>query len=162
MPRQAFALEQANALLPHVRATFRRIRAGRDAARRRADKIAVLHALWGDAAGEPGNPDYEELRAHERALDRSGRAIERLIGDRLTERGIRLPAGGLTHEMVDFPTTLDGRWVYLCWRAGEERVAHFHEIDGGFSGRRPITKDIESKFALVGDPALEDDSALDF
>jgi len=162
MPRHAFTLEQANALLPHVRATFRRIRAGREAARRRADKIAVLHALWGDAAGEPDNPDYDELRAHERALARCGRAIDRLIGDRLIARGIRLPAGGLEHEMVDFPTTLEGRWVYLCWRAEEDRVAHYHEIEAGFAGRRPITTELGARFALVGDPALEDDSPLDF
>lgn len=162
MSRHAFTIEQADAALPHVRATFRRIRAGREAARRRADKIAVLHALWGDALGDPGNPDYEELRSHERALDRISRAIDRLIGDRLTDCGIRLPAGGLNHELVDFPTTLDGRWVYLCWHAGEERVEYWHEIEAGFSGRRPITEELGARMALVGDPALEDDSPIDF
>jgi len=162
MSRHAFTVQQADSLLPHVRATFRRIQAGREAARRRSDKIAVLHALWGDAVREAGNPDYEELKSHEKSLERIGRAIERLVSERLTERGIRLPAGGLDHGLVDFPTTLDGRWVYLCWHAGEADVAHWHETHEGFAGRQPVTPELVAKMAIAGDPALEDDSALDF
>ena len=162
MSRQAFTVEQANALLPHVRATFRRIRAGREAARRRVDKITVLNALWGDAVEEPGNPDYEELLGHRRALERIGRAVERLVRDRFTARGIRLPAGGLDHGLVDFPTTLDGRWVFLCWHAGEERVEWWHEIESGFAGRQPLTEEVALSIADPDDPALQDDSELEF
>jgi hypothetical protein len=162
MPRHAFTVEQANHLLPHVRATFRRIQAGREAARRRVDKIVVLQAIWGDAVRDPGNHDYEELQAHERAVERIGRAIERLVRDRFTDRGIRLPAGGLDHALIDFPTTLDGRWVYLCWHAGEEAVGFWHETDSGFAGRRPISQEVAARLADQGDPALQDDSSLDF
>jgi hypothetical protein len=162
MLKHAFTVEQANALLPHVRATFRRIEAGRDAAHRRMDKIAVLHALWGDAVRDPENHDYEELRGHERAIDRIGQAVERLVSDRLTSRGLRLPAGGLDHGLIDFPTTLDGRWVYLCWHAGEDALGFWHEIDSGFAGRQPITAELVTRMAVTGDPALKDDSSLDF
>jgi hypothetical protein len=40
--------------------------------------------------------------------------------------------------LVDFRALLDGRTVYLCWRFGEEKVDHWHELDDGFAGRRPI------------------------
>ncbi len=162
MSRRAFTVDQANAQLPHVRATLRRIRAGREAARRRADKVAVLDVLWGQAVQYPGHADFEERLGHQRAIERIQRAIERLIQERLTEAGIRLPAGGLDHGLVDFPTTLDGRWVYLCWHAGEDRVRYWHEVAGGFAGRRPITAEIDNRLGLAGDPALEDDSTLDF
>lgn len=162
MLRHAFTVDQANALLPHIRATYRRIQAGREAARRRVDKIAVLHALWGDAVRDPANHDYEELQAHERALERIGRAIERLVRDRLTDRGLRLPSGGLDHGLIDFPTTLDGRWVYLCWHAGEESVGYWHETSSGFAGRQPITAELVDRLGVAGDPALEDESSLDF
>jgi hypothetical protein len=39
---------------------------------------------------------------------------------------------------VDFPAQLGGRTVYLCWRYGETAVTHWHELNTGFSGRRPI------------------------
>lgn len=162
MTQRAFTVEQADALLPHVRATLRRIQAGQEEARARADKIAVLDALWGDAVLEPANPDYDELEAHRKGLTRIQRAIERLVHERLTGVGVRLPAGGLHHGLVDFPSTLDGRWVYLCWHAGESEVTYWHEIDAGFAGRSRITPELEARLGSEGDPALEDDSVLDF
>lgn len=162
MTQRAFTVEQADALLPHVRATLRRIQAGQEEARTRADKIAVLDALWGDAVLEPANPDYDELEAHQKGLTRIQRAIERLVHERLTGVGVRLPAGGLHHGLVDFPSTLDGRWVYLCWHAGESEVTYWHEIDAGFAGRSRITPELEARLGSEGDPALEDDSVLDF
>ncbi len=162
MSRRAFTVEGADALLPHVRATLRRITAGQEAAQRRVDKIAVLDALWGDAVLDPSNPDHHELEAHRAGLSRIHRAIARLIQDRLTNVGIRLPAGGLEHGLVDFPTTLDGRWIYLCWHAGEEEVGYWHETGAGFGGRVPITGEVAARLGLQEDPALGDDSALDF
>jgi hypothetical protein len=40
--------------------------------------------------------------------------------------------------LVDFPAERDGRRVYLCWRLGAERVAHWQPLDTGFSSRRPL------------------------
>jgi len=40
--------------------------------------------------------------------------------------------------LIDFPAFQDERMVYLCWRHGEERIEHWHEVDSGFAGRRPI------------------------
>jgi hypothetical protein len=40
--------------------------------------------------------------------------------------------------LVDFYSYRDGELVELCWRLGEDRVAHWHKIGDGFSGRRPL------------------------
>lgn len=40
--------------------------------------------------------------------------------------------------LVDFPSLRDGREVFLCWRLGEHEVGHWHEVDAGFPGRRPL------------------------
>lgn len=42
--------------------------------------------------------------------------------------------------LVDFPAWLDGREVCLCFRYGETEIAHWHETDAGYGGRRPILK----------------------
>jgi hypothetical protein len=39
---------------------------------------------------------------------------------------------------VDFYGRRDGEVVYLCWRDGEDRVAHWHTLGSGFAGRRPL------------------------
>ena len=40
--------------------------------------------------------------------------------------------------LVDFPSMREGRAVYLCWKAGEERITHWHAMDEGFSQRRTL------------------------
>lgn len=40
--------------------------------------------------------------------------------------------------LVDFYSYRDGELVELCWKLGEERVAHWHRIGEGFPGRKPI------------------------
>ena len=44
----------------------------------------------------------------------------------------------IEHGIVDFPTRMNGQDVYLCWRLGEEQVSHWHDVDSGFAGRRPL------------------------
>jgi hypothetical protein len=38
--------------------------------------------------------------------------------------------------LIDFPAVRDGEAVYLCWKAGEPTVDHWHGIDEGFSARK--------------------------
>jgi hypothetical protein len=66
--------------------------------------------------------------------DRLMARIRREI-EKLEELGIEVKSlGGL----VDFRALRSGRPVYLCWQYSEEVIGYWHELDGGFSGRRPI------------------------
>ncbi|MBI3448349.1 MAG: DUF2203 domain-containing protein [Acidobacteria bacterium] len=40
--------------------------------------------------------------------------------------------------LVDFPARLYGKEVLLCWKVGEDSVAYYHDLESGYSGRRPI------------------------
>ncbi|HTZ56161.1 MAG TPA: DUF2203 domain-containing protein [Candidatus Acidoferrum sp.] len=40
--------------------------------------------------------------------------------------------------LVDFPSTRSGEAIYLCWKAGEARITHWHALDEGFSERKPL------------------------
>jgi hypothetical protein len=40
--------------------------------------------------------------------------------------------------LLDFPCERDGELVLLCWKLGEPRVAHWHGLEEGFAGRKPI------------------------
>jgi len=42
--------------------------------------------------------------------------------------------------LVDWPAMHQGREVLLCWKYGEREVAHWHERDDGFAGRRPVSE----------------------
>ena len=40
--------------------------------------------------------------------------------------------------LLDFRALRGGREVELCWRVGEERVEHWHDLEAGFAGRKRI------------------------
>jgi hypothetical protein len=52
--------------------------------------------------------------------------------------------------LLDFPCLYRGREVYLCWRLGEHGISHWHGIDEGFAGRKPVDEDFLSQHR--GDP----------
>ena len=159
MRHHAFTVDEANAMLPDVRAVLDEIHGLRDAARSKMDQLAELDALWGDLVSQSANPDHEEYTQHRDSLAEYGRAIEALIQGRLIGRDIRFPVGGLEHGLVDFPTTLDGRWVYLCWQSNEPRVAYWHEVSGGYAGRRRITARQSQRLGRSDDPPRREDPA---
>jgi hypothetical protein len=115
-----FGVEEANRLVPWLTRTFERVSALAEELKAVRDQLAS------------GDPDRW-------TLDRRGellRAIQELV-DPLVEVGLEVK--GL-EGLVDFRALREGRVVYLCWRYPEAEVAHWHEVEGGFSGRRPIQR----------------------
>jgi hypothetical protein len=53
----------------------------------------------------------------------------------VAELGIEIKA---LDGLCDFRSRYGGRVVFLCWRFGEDRITHFHELEGGFAGRKPL------------------------
>ncbi len=47
--------------------------------------------------------------------------------------------------LLDFYGTVEGKLVWLCWKYGEEQVAHYHALSEGFSGRKPIEQSMRSR-----------------
>lgn len=40
--------------------------------------------------------------------------------------------------LLDFPSMLGNREVLLCWVEGEKEIGHYHDLEGGFAGRKPL------------------------
>jgi hypothetical protein len=116
--------EEANQLRPIVGATLRRIR---DARRMLADSgFDSEFAVLADASG--GAWAGRERAAASVAVALGFEQLERLdIVVRDLERGL-----------VDFPAVIDGREVYLCWLLDEPQVTHWHGVESGFAGRKPL------------------------
>jgi hypothetical protein len=70
----------------------------------------------------------QEATAMAREID----SFRRELGD----LGIQLKDPRL--GLVDFPATMDGRAVLLCWKLDEPEVRFWHEADAGFDGRKPL------------------------
>jgi hypothetical protein len=149
-PLEIFTLEEAEALLSTMTSVMTEIGQLRDQLREQSEKLQILQVLWADKVLEAHNPDHGEYRRLRRAAEKCVDRVESLIRDEIVARGVRFPPGGVEHGLLDFPTTLDGRVVFFCWRLGEPHIAHWHEIDGGFAGRQPVTPELARRMG-VGD-----------
>ncbi len=126
-----FTVERANSALPLVRRITADIVAEHPAWR---DLVARFELAAGAARPEWG--ESEEMKDLRRQVDAIAARIAGYV-DELEQIGCELK--GFEDGLIDFHAMHQGRLVHLCWRAGEERVAFWHEVDAGFAGRQPIT-----------------------
>ena len=72
------------------------------------------------------------------AADRFAIALHRLQANaaRIREEGIFLR--DVEAGLVDFPAVRSEREIFLCWKLGEGDVQFWHELDGGYAGRKPL------------------------
>ncbi len=127
-----FTIEEANATLPLVRAiTSDLVGLSLDV----VDRRQRLSQLTAGRNLQSGDPYDEELAQIAEELQKDETRVREYV-DELKELGVE--PKGLTEGLVDFPSMMDGRLVYLCWKLGEEEVAYWHERDAGFAGRQPL------------------------
>ncbi len=158
MRRRNFTVGEANALLPHLREILARIQELRGQVGEHSDQIKILDVIWGREIQDPVNPDHSDFEGHRRAIAGAVREIERLIREEILALGVRFPPGGLEYGLLDFPTRLDGRWVYLCWRLGEMELCAWHEVADGFDGRKPLTPQVADRMGKTEAEDAPDES----
>ena len=131
-PARLFTIEQANAMLPLVRAiTSDLANLARDVVERR-HRLALLTT---GRELKKGDPYSDELAQIEKDLQLDG---QRLV-DYMTElKELGVEPKGAVEGLVDFPAEMDGRIVLLCWKLGEPEVLHWHDLEGGYAGRQSL------------------------
>ncbi len=134
-----FTVAEANLLIPSLEIVFAEVDHRMGEVQRVAEKLQVLDVLWGARVLAKDNPDYTEARGFRSEIADLMGEIEEIVEREILARGIRFPSGGLEHGLIDFPTTWQGREVYLCWRRGEPTIEAWHELEEGFVGRQELT-----------------------
>ena len=122
--RRHYSREEANAALATLRPLLERLQGARDQLTDAEAHEALSDASGGNGGGERG------VQVGEAFLE------VRQILTALQEAGIVLR--DIDRGLVDFPSTRDGREVYLCWELSEDEVGWWHDLDAGFGGREPL------------------------
>lgn len=129
-----FTLEAVNALVPRLKSMVEAQMGRRSEIEDRLGRLAKLVGAVPDALSFEER-DPPQVRSLKREL------VERVeryhsAWQEVEELGAVLkdPRTGL----LDFYGQVDGKLVWLCWRYGEDAVTHYHGLDEGFSGRKPI------------------------
>ena len=134
-PQPVFSVEEANALVPFLKERFSAIRRLQEQLRGAREDMKVLSDIWGKALLDSGNADNKLYRAAKERMDEAAQAIAKEVGQ-VTGKGCTVT--DLNEALVDFPHSMGGAMVLLCWRFPEDKVAFWHETSAGFAGRRPL------------------------
>lgn len=132
MPERVFTPAEANSALPEVREAAERLVALR-ARMHELDRTqrSNITAIGGNGAGYAAG-DLNQAQDELQGLAELAAACV----DELQQLGVQVK--DVDSGLLDFPSLRHGEPVLLCWQVGEDEVAWWHTLDGGFAGRRPI------------------------
>jgi hypothetical protein len=129
-----YGIDEANGLLPEV---DRILSALRD---QRAELIELRDRVVAASPPDDETPTpaiAERIRllrlGMQGLIDQMQAGVARLVELDITLRDI-------STGLIDFPALVTGRPIWLCWRLGEDEVAHWHSVDEGFDSRRPLSE----------------------
>ncbi|MBI4409025.1 MAG: DUF2203 domain-containing protein [Gemmatimonadetes bacterium] len=129
-----FTVEEANRTLPLVRRIVQDIVHTHGHLQPR---IQELQQLTADARTPPAR-----ALVMRREIEAEGKRIDEFVAE-LQQLGCVFK--GFDLGLVDFYTLYGGRPVFLCWKLGEERVEHWHDLESGYTGRQPLTPAMEEE-----------------
>lgn len=134
-----YSVEQANALLPTVRDLLGKLRRA----------VANFESLRAQLTGEDG----ELKRPAPETLVNSKHLKSVLLFHRSVSRfhDLGLELKDAARGLVDFPARLATDDIQLCWEEGEPEVAFYHDLESGFSGRKPVAP-VAAAIALLASP----------
>ena len=124
-----FTVDEANELLPNVRVLVEQI----------LENIRRLKSASETVIRKEGlDPETPNLMNRLRDDNEVAKLIGQVKGwvDEINSYGCICK--GVEQGLIDFPCMLGAEVVFLCWQIGESGVNHWHRIEDGFAGRKPL------------------------
>lgn len=136
--RRYFSIHEANAQVPEL------TRALLAALQLRA-RLKSLYKKLDDAGYAPEGEDFPIAVKRAPSDVVRDRGSFKAMVEALREQVSAIQKLGCTIKdletgLIDWWAKEGDRDVLLCWRLGEPTVAHWHEPEAGFAGRRPINE----------------------
>jgi len=136
--KQYFTVDEVNALLPQAIDTFHTLVQVRL-------QILQIQAELARYGVKDDTVDFECIVPLMRGRVRSLLSTLDVLVGAFRSQAEGLEEGGcqikdMDPPLADWPAMHEGREVLLCWRYGEKEITHWHEVGGGFVGRRSVSE----------------------
>lgn len=128
---RTFTIEEANQLLPALTKSLAELKTLHNAVVSLEAQIDAHEII---ANGDPGQISKDLNRLVESHHIKVTEFYS--LVDQIHQQGCLLK--DVEQGLIDFYAVLNGKVVYLCWKMGEEKVSHWHEVGKGYSSREPI------------------------
>jgi hypothetical protein len=137
MAERTFTLDEAQSLLSVLESLLRTaIKAKKTVDEADAEQQALQHRVFLN-----GGMFLDIVPLARRKAERT--KAEQRVKDALAEiDSIGVQVKDLSIGLLDFPCEVDGQTILLCWKLGEKAITHWHGVQEGFAGRKPIDQRI--------------------
>ena len=136
---KVFTVEEANQMIPKLTGQIIELQKRQREILNKEVEIDTLEHLHPESEEEGPSPEAEQqIGIYNKLVSQCYELIDQIQGQGCFLKDAE--AG-----LVDFYTLYQGRVVYLCWKLGEERVDHWHEVGRGYTYRQPIIQEDEKE-----------------
>lgn len=130
---KTFTLSEAQTLLPVLESLLR----GAQKSAAKANELEAEMQQLNQRIFLSGGMHVDVVAAAKRRAERE-KAVE-ATKETLSEiDSIGVQVKSLEDGLLDFPCIAGGEVVLLCWKMGEPGISHWHSLEDGFSGRKPL------------------------
>jgi len=137
MSARTFTLDEAQSLLPVLESLLRTA----IAAKKTVDEADAEHQALQHRVFLNGGMFLDIVPLARKKGERA--KAEQRVKDALAEiDSIGVQVKDLDIGLLDFPCQVDGQTILLCWKLGEKSITHWHGVQEGFAGRKPIDQRI--------------------
>jgi hypothetical protein len=137
MSERTFTLDEAQSLLPVLESLLRTA----IAAKKTVDENEALQQALQHRVFLAGGMFLDIVPLARKKAERA--KAEQRVKDALAEiDSIGVQVKDLDIGLLDFPCEVEGQTILLCWKLGEKAITHWHGVQEGFAGRKPIDQRI--------------------
>ena len=130
---KTFTLDEAQSLLPVLESLLKRAIDGKRIAEEAESDLSGLAQRIHASGGMRVN---STMVAKQRAqMEDHLKRVRESIAE-IDSIGVQVK--DLEAGLLDFPCRVDDQVVLLCWRLGEPSIEHWHTLEAGFQGRKPL------------------------
>lgn len=130
-----FTIEHAEKLVPKLRGLLRKaIHLNRQLQALHAESLVNQEEIQVETEDQNIRYQFEVVKNHEQLHELTEDFYDSV--EQIENLGCVIK--DLEQGLIDFPSQFEGREIYLCWKLGEDRIRHWHEIDAGFDSRQEI------------------------
>ena len=130
---RTFTLQEAQLLLPVLEALLKKAIEGKKLVEQVDEEFQqVANRVFLSGGCEV---DVAALARRKAEKDQAAQRVKDALGE-IDATGVQVK--DLDIGLLDFPCLVEDRIILLCWKLGEKSIEHWHGVEEGFRGRKPI------------------------
>lgn len=130
---KTFTLEEAQSLLPVLESLLKRAIEGKQAAQQVEEALSEFGRRIYLSGGM--RVDVAAISKQRAEMEEHLQRVRESVSE-IDSIGVQVK--DLDSGLLDFPCKVDEQVVLLCWRMGESAIEHWHTMEDGFQGRKPL------------------------